>query len=108
MEVAEGLAEGIAEAERHSFRVDEGTLEGGLRHVTCPRSGRRSHAQRRDWKMEDEDNRHRERSLSPVHGAEGQVMLSDMIGRWRTKTIGGEEEACHLSTDRKARSCAAR
>src|SRR5436190_1614951 len=79
-----------------------------LTPVTCPRSGRRSHAQRRDWKMEDEDNRQRERRLSPVHGAEGGVMLSDMIGRWRTKTISGEEKACHLSTDRKARSCAAR
>ena len=42
-------------------------------------------------------------------------MCSETIGRWRRKTIGSEEEACHLSpvtrqlsTERKAGSCAVR
>ena len=55
--------------------LDERTLEvkdcGSEEEVTCPQSGWRGRAQSADWKME---------AKSPVHGAEGEAVCSEVIG----------------------------
>src|SRR5947207_12962217 len=62
-------------------------LREGLSPVTCPRSGRRGHVQRDDWKTEREGKRERRERAATDQGRRRQSRVQR--GDWKRGDVGG-------------------